>query len=309
MKRIVLAAAILSIAVLTAAYYSFPHLFHAPLVNLNRELSGLSEQTVAVQEHQIHYLQGGSGETVMLLHGIFAEKDHWVDFARPLTGSYRVVVPDLPGYGESSRLDNQVYDYAAQVEMLKTLLDALGVERVHLAGNSMGGTIAALFASQYPERVHSVALIGAPHGIRSPQPSEMDRLIDAGKAPLIAHNEEEFEQMMSLLFVERPFLPYPILHAAQSGAVQNAQSNRRLWEAQLKNRYLLDERIAQLPQPALALWGEGDRIFNVSGAEVLRSRLRNAEVQVLPGVGHLPMMERPKESAQIYAAFLQRLRQ
>jgi hypothetical protein len=74
----------------------------------------------------------------------------------------------------------------------------------------------------------SAAFIGAPHGIRSPKPSETDLQIEAGKIPLIARDAAEFKQMMSLLFVERPFLPYPILHAAQSDAIQNAQSNVRL---------------------------------------------------------------------------------
>lgn len=307
MKRIALAAALLPIAILIAAYYSLPHLFHAPLVNLNRELSGLSEKTVTLQEHEIRYLQGGDGEVVVLLHGIFAEKDHWVDFARELTGHYRVIVPDLPGYGKSSRLSNQAYDYASQAARLKALLDALGIERAHLAGNSMGGTIAALFAARYPERAQSLAFIGAPHGIRSPEPSEMDRLIDAGKAPLIAHNDAEFESMMALLFVERPFLPYPVLHTARSTAIASATSNRRLWEEQLKDRYLLNDYIGEWRAPTLVLWGNGDRVFNVSGAEVLRARSQNTTVQLLAGVGHLPMMEAPKESARIYAGFLERV--
>jgi pimeloyl-ACP methyl ester carboxylesterase len=304
LKRLIFALTALSLAVVATAYYSVPNLFKEPLVNLNRGLSGLSEKKLAIGAHDVHYLDGGSGAPVVLLHGIFSEKDHWVDFARQLTGSYRVIVPDLPGYGESGRLADQAYDYPAQTERLKTMLDALGIGPVHLAGNSMGGTIAALFALQYPDRVASVAFIGAPHGIRSPKQSEMDIQVDAGKIPLIARDAEEFEQMMSLLFVERPFLPYPILHAARSDAVRNAQSNVRLWHEQLKNRHLLDERIADLRVSTLALWGAGDQIFDVSGAQVLRARLKNANVRVLPGVGHLPMTESPKETSRIYAGFL-----
>ena len=308
MKGIILAFAALSFAVGATSYYRLPHLFKEPLVKLNRGLSGLAEKTVPVDAHEVHYLDGGRGAPVVLLHGIFSEKDHWVDFARNLTGSYRVIVPDLPGYGESGRLAEHSYDYAAQVERLKILLDTLGTEPVHLAGSSMGGTIAALFAMRYPDRVASVAFIGAPHGIRSSRPSEMDLQIDAGKIPLVARDAAEFEQMMSLLFVERPFLPYPVLHAAQSDAVRNAKSNVRLWHEQLKNRHLLDDRIAGLRARTLALWGSGDLVFDVSGAEVLRARLTNADVRVLPGVGHLPMMETPAEASRIYADFLDSIR-
>ncbi|HEY0844488.1 MAG TPA: alpha/beta fold hydrolase [Noviherbaspirillum sp.] len=303
MKRIALPLAAL-MAVAATAYYSLPALFKEPLVQLNRTIAGLTEKSVRIDGHEVHYLEGGKGETVVLLHGIFAEKDHWVDFARPLADAYRIVAPDLPGFGESSRLDGHSYDYAAQTERLKELLDAVGAKRVHLAGNSMGGTIAALFAIRYPERVASVAFIGAPHGIRSPKPSEADRLIDAGRLPLIARDEAEFEQMLGRVFARRPFLPYPILHAARSGAVQRAESNVRLWNAQLKDRFLLHEQIAGLRVRSMALWGREDRIFDVSGATVLQAQLVDGEVQIMPDVGHLPMMEAPADAAGRYARFL-----
>lgn len=307
LKRTALVLSLLVLATVTAAYYLLPQGFKEPLLGLNRSLSGLSEKSVQSGAHVIHYLDGGSGEPVVLLHGIFAEKDHWVDFARPLTGQYRVLVPDLPGYGESGRHAGQSYHYAAQTENLRQWLDALGIARVHLAGNSMGGTIAALFAIQHPTRVASVGFIGAPHGIRSPRASTMDTLIDQGKAPLIAHNEAEFDQMMGLLFTRMPFLPYPILHAAREDALRNATSNQRLWIEQLNDRHLLHDRVGQVTQPTLALWGENDRVFDASGAAVLKAGLPRAQVQVLPRVGHLPMMEAPADSAARYTDFLARL--
>jgi pimeloyl-ACP methyl ester carboxylesterase len=304
LKRIVLGLAALAATIVAGAYYSVPEVFKEPLVGLNRGLSGLSEKTVRVGVHEVHYLEGGSGETVVLLHGIFGEKDHWVDFARSLTSRYRVIVPDLPGYGESGRRADQAYDYAAQTERTRDLLDALGIQQAHLAGSSMGGTIAALVALKFPDRAISLAFIGAPHGIKTPRRSDMDRMIDVGEAPLIARNEAEFDRMLSLLFVKQPFLPYPVLHAAKTGAIQDAESNRRLWNEQLKNRHLLHERIDELRVRTLVTWGDADRIFDVSGAHVLRTTLKRSQVQVMSGVGHLPMMESPKEAASMYADFL-----
>ncbi len=307
LKRTALIAAVLGLAAFAATYYRFPRWLQEPLLAANRKVAGLEEKRVTVDAHTIHYLEGGNGEPVILLHGIFAEKDHWVDFARHLTGHYRVVAPDLPGYGESSRHPSQHYDYKAQTERLKNLLDAMGIPRAHLAGNSMGGTIAALFAMQYPERVASVAFIGSPHGIRSPRPSEMDRRIAEGKSPLVARNAAEFEDMLSLVFAKRPFLPYPILHAAQATALANAESNARLWREQLKDRYLLDERIGGMQARTLVLWGDADNVFDVSGADILKAKLKNADVHILNGIGHLPMMETPKESARLYADFIRKV--
>lgn len=308
MKRLVLAGCALLLLCAITTYHAVPLLYKEPLLWLNRSLSGLEEKTVQAAGHRIHYLEGGAGSAggtpVVLLHGIFAEKDHWVDFARPLTGSHRVIAPDLPGFGESDRLEGQAYDYAAHTERLAAWLDALGLPRVHLAGNSMGGTIAALFALRHPDRVASVAFIGAPHGIRSARPSTMDRLIDAGQAPLVAHDAVAFDAMMDLVFAQRPFLPAPILEAARADAVRDAPSNLRLWHAQLKDRYLLQERIGGLRPPTLALWGQQDRVFDASGAEALRSLLPQARIETLPGLGHLPMMEAPLAVSARYGQFL-----
>jgi len=320
LKRIAISVATALVLGTAGLYYGAPSLFKEPLLRANRHLSGLEEKTTNAAMHTIHYLDNGTppnpalavgsgadaGTPIVLLHGIFAEKDHWVDFARPLTGQYRVIAPDIAGFGESTRRDDQAYDYAAHVTRLAAFLDVLGLAQVHLAGNSMGGTIAALFALRYPERVASVAFIGAPHGIRSPQPSTMDRLIDAGQRPLVAHDATAFKAMMELVFEKRPFLPYPILHASEQDALRNAASNTRLWDAQLKDRYLLEQHLARLQQhPTLVLWGDSDRVFDRSGLQTVQKLLPQAHIAALPGIGHLPMMEAPADTAQRYARFLE----
>jgi abhydrolase domain-containing protein 6 len=291
--------------ILAALACLVPITWRPALIDLNRKLSGLQEHQLALGKHRIHYLEGGQGETVVLLHGIFGEKDHWVDFARRLTPHYRVIVPDLPGFGASSRHEDEPYDYAAQTRRLGALLDALGVQRAHLAGSSMGGTLAALLALEQPQRVTSVAFIGAPHGIRSLLPSDMDRAIEAGRAPLVTPDAQTFREMLSLVFARQPFLPYPILQAARTQALERASSNQRIWQEQLGDRYLLHTRIDGLRAPLLALWGGQDRVFDATGARVLGTLLPQAEVEILRRLGHLPMMEAPAETARRYLRFLQ----
>ncbi len=265
----------------------------APLVRLNRRLAGLTAHRVSVAGHDLHYLDGGRGEPVLLLHGIFAEKDHWVDLARHLRKRHRLVLPDLPGFGESSRHDGHRYGYAEQVERLVAFMDAVGLQRAHVAGNSMGGTLGALLALMHPERVASLAFIGAPHGLKSPVPSETDRLIDAGQTPLMARNAEEFDTLLKRLFVNQPWLPWPVRRAAQDDAVRLAASNLRVWQEHLVDRHLLDTCIARVAAPLLVLWGRQDRVFHVSGVRRLRWKTPGADIQVLDQIGHLPMMEDP----------------
>ena len=86
LKRTLFALCALLLTCTAGAYHALPGLFKEPLLQLNRALSGLEEKSIRVAGHDIHYLEGGQGETpIVLLHGIFAEKDHWTDFARSLT--------------------------------------------------------------------------------------------------------------------------------------------------------------------------------------------------------------------------------
>lgn len=294
--------------VIHTAKSGLSHLLRAPLVNLNRRRAGLAAREVRVAGHGLHYLEGGRGEPVLLLHGLFAEKDHWVDLARRLTPRHRVIVPDLPGFGDSGRHEDLRYGYAEQVERLRAFMDRIGVQRAHVAGSSMGGALGALLADEYPGRVASLAFIGAPHGLRSPQPSETDRLIDAGHTPLIAHDAAEFDALLGRLFAQRPWLPWPVLRAAREDAIRRAPSNHRLWQEHLADRYLLEGRLAQVRAPLLVLWGRRDRVFHVSGARSLRWRRPDADIQVLDRLGHLPMMEAPLTVAQRYRPFLERHR-
>lgn len=299
-----LALGSLAVAAGVAAWYGLPGACLPILKAGHRAAARLRVRRVAIGMHDVHYLAGGRGETVLLLHGIFGEKDHWNDFARHLTGACRVIAPDLPGFGASGRLAHECYDYAAQVERLEDLIDTLGLRELHVAGSSMGGTLAALLALRRPRQVRSVAFIGAPHGLRSPRPSAMDRLIDDGRAPLVPRSRDEFDAMVALLFERRPFLPYPVVHAARRQAVAMAESNLRLWREQLQDRYLLQQRLGELRTRTAVFWGERDRLFDVSGLEPLLRVLPATAAHVLPGVGHLPMMEAPAQTARLYARFL-----
>lgn len=301
---IALAAAALPVAGLVVAYHAAPHTVFPALVGMNRSLSGLEERTVRIDRHTVHYLEGGSGETVVLLHGIYAEKDHWVEFARALTPRYRVVAVDLPGFGESTRLEDERYDYAAQLPRLHAVLDSLGIQRAHLAGSSMGGALAGLFAAEHPERVASLAFIGAPHGIDQPRVSSMARRVDAGEVPLVARTAEEHEAMLDMVFAERPFLPGPVLAVSRETALANATSNLRLWREHGFTERRLQAALPRIAAPTLALWGERDSVFDVSGLPTLRHGLRTVEAEALDGVGHLPMMERPGETSARYLRFL-----
>jgi abhydrolase domain-containing protein 6 len=143
------------------------------LISLDRRLNGLRRRAVQVGDHRIVYSEGGrtNTEAVVLVHGFSASADTWNRMAAQLRKGYHVIAPDLPGWGESTRLDSASYGYAVQIQRLHDFLQQLGVSRFHLVGHSMGGCISAGYAARYPDEVITLALI-APHGVNEPQQSE-----------------------------------------------------------------------------------------------------------------------------------------
>jgi abhydrolase domain-containing protein 6 len=115
------------------------------LISLDRRLNGLRRKSVQVGDHRIVYSEGGRREAdpVVLVHGFSASADTWNRMAAQLTKRFHVIAPDLPGWGESTRLDSSSYCYPAQIERLHDFLRQIGLSRFHLAGHSMGGCIAA----------------------------------------------------------------------------------------------------------------------------------------------------------------------
>ncbi|HET9450343.1 MAG TPA: alpha/beta hydrolase [Aggregicoccus sp.] len=291
-------------ALSASAYHLFPQHFAGPLLAGARRLCGLHAKQVQVGTHTLHYLEGGAGEPVLLLHGLFGDKDHWTQFSRALTARHRVIAPDLPGFGESTRRADEDYAYDAQVARLHAFTRALGLTRFHLAGSSMGGALAALYAERYPEQVLSLAFIGAPHGLRTPLPSPVELEIAEGKLPLVSETPEDFERLAQRLFVRRPFLPRPLLLQLSERAVRDVPGDVRMWHAHRAQGPVLEGLLPRLKLPSFSLWGAEDQVFHVSGAPLLRA-LPHHQGHVLPGVGHLPMLERPAETGARYADFLE----
>jgi abhydrolase domain-containing protein 6 len=288
------------------AYAAVPRLFYTPLVAIHRGLSGLKEKELTADEHRIRYLEGGSGESVILLHGIFSDHGDWLEFARRLKPGYRVIAPDLRGFDGGAELPHQSLGYPQQLALLRLFVEHLGLEKFHLAGNSTGATLAAVYAAEDPERVLTLAFIGAPHGLRTERRSDFEERAENGELPLAIRSEAEYARLQDLLFVEQPQRARPIVRTAARKAAREAAARVRLWEEQQRNAPDLESRLARVQARTLTLWGAEDRVVDVSGLEVVRRALPLQHAVILPNTGHLPMVEHPVQSAALYLQFLQR---
>ncbi|KAF1051810.1 MAG: Lipase 1 [Stenotrophomonas maltophilia] len=305
MKKALLCLLLL-VLLAAATLYLFPATLLASLQWFDRTRAGLTEKTLRVDDLDIRYYEGGpqDAETILLVHGFGADKDNWPRFARFLTSHYHVLAVDLPGFGDSSQPPSISYDVGTQAERLVDFTQALGIGRLHLVGNSMGGHIVALFAARHPQQVFSLALFDNA-GVEAPQRSVFFQRLYAGQAnPLVVSRPEDFPPLLDLVFHTRPPLPARLRDYLSERAVERSGLNAAIFE-QLRDRYIpLEPELPRITAPTLLLWGDQDQILDRSSIEVMKPLLRQPSVVVMEDCGHVPMIERPEETARHYLAFL-----
>jgi len=273
---------------------------------LERQRNGLATKAVLVDGVEWPYLDGGyaDGPTVVTVHGFAADKDNWIRFAGPLTDQYRILAPDLPGFGDASRDPQADYRLPAQLERLRRFLRQLGVTRFHLVGNSMGGHLAALYAHKYPQEVLTLTLIDSA-GVTEPTPSPLTEMYAQGKSPFNVETPDDFDSMLAFMSYEPPFIPRPARTLLAERAVKDQSLHRKIHTALMADHAAqLEAKLPQIKTRTLIVWGDSDRGINPSSADVFDQLLPNSEKNVMEKTGHLPMVERPLETAKIFKNFV-----
>ena len=263
--------------------------------NLQRKELVLADGT------RIAYLEGGTGAPLVLVHGFGADKDNFTRVSRWLTPHYRVIVPDLVGFGESTHLRDVDYHYAAQAERLHAFTQALGLARLDLGGNSMGGGIAMSFAAQHPREVASLWLLDCA-GVAEAPPSELARIVTTtGANPLMITKESDFPAFLKFVMSDPPWIPGSVMDVLARERIANQDLEREVFRQIATDS--VSGAVKGLATPTLIVWGDEDRALSVGTVPVLQTLLPNAQAVVMPHVGHAPMIERPQQTAEDYLRF------
>lgn len=300
-KFVLSAMAVIIFGVIGFVYWA-PEKATSFVLNADRWRSGLRRKEIDLPGglHYV-YLEGGKGEPLMLLHGFGLNKDSFTKVARFLTPHYRVIIPDHIGFGESSHPQEADYAPPAQAERLRSFAHALGIERLHLGGSSMGGQIAMTYAACYPAEVASLWLLD-PVGVRSAPKSELQKTYaGTGRNPLMAKSGDELAQISKIVMYNPPFIPRFMINVRAQERIRNYALEERIFKQIAFDS--VETRVTGLPIPTLIVWGDKDRLLNFAAAEVLHKLMPHSQVIIMPNVGHLPMMERPQQSAEDYMKF------
>ncbi|SDA24979.1 Pimeloyl-ACP methyl ester carboxylesterase [Pseudomonas sp. NFPP10] len=292
-------------------YRTYPrigHLLYDASVALEARLYRLQKVPVQIGEETLMTYQGGPAQApvILLLHGLSADKSIWLRFARHFNRDYRLLIPDLGGHGETAYAAHQDYRVPAQAQRLLRLLDACGIQRVQVIGNSMGGYIAAWLAAHAPQRISGLALFD-PAGVEAPETSDLQHLLEQGKNPFLVRSRADFQHFYSLTMAAPPWVPEAMLAAIAERYQARRGQLARIF-AELQASPPMEPELAKIQAPTLLLWGREDRLLHPSSAQVWAKGLPQAQVQLWEGIGHMPMVERPVRSARLYQQFLERQR-
>jgi pimeloyl-ACP methyl ester carboxylesterase len=261
----------------------------------------ISEKRVVLSHGQTRYLEAGSGPPVLLLHGVgfTAGGDAWEPVLERLGGRVRTIAPDFVGWGLGDRLDLE-YSFAYLVDFVRELQDALGLERTHVVGHSMGGWVATLLAYESPNRVDRLVLAASGGtAIRTlpsmteftPPTREMIRagLVAAGAAggDLEAALERDWAktQVPGALDAYRKIL-------------------RHMNDPRTRERYNTRRRLPHISAPTLIVWGANDEVNAPEMGQVLYDGIAGSRLEVLDGVGHGLPHECPDGLAALLLEFL-----
>lgn len=235
---------------------------------------------VEVGGRPVGYEVAGEGEPVVLVHGLSGSTRWWSRNMPALTEGYRVYLVDLPGFGAMRRLRRQ-FVLAEAASWLSAWMEAVGLERAHLVGHSMGGYVSIKLAAQRPETVDRLVLV-TPAGV----PAERSMLGHLVPLALAAR------------YATPRFLPVLAYDALRMGPVTLWRAARDLLTEDVR------EDLRKIEALTLLVWGKNDPLIPPSVGNLLREEISRSRLLVLEGAGHVPMFDRPREFDDALLAFL-----
>jgi 4,5:9,10-diseco-3-hydroxy-5,9,17-trioxoandrosta-1(10),2-diene-4-oate hydrolase len=277
----------------------------------------LTEHTVTVAGEPIFVAETGNGPAVVMLHGGGPGASGVSNYSRnidALARQFRVIVPDMPGYGRSAKGVDQDDPFGYLADMIRELFDELGIDTAHLIGNSYGGATALRLALDTPRRVGKLILMG-PGGIgttRSVPTAGLKILLSyyGGDGPSRAKLENFIR---SYLVYDSASVPDDLIDLRYAASMDpdvvanpplqrpsGPMALRTLWRMDLTR----DSRLKHLQTPTLVLWGRDDKVNRPSGGPMLVNLMPNAELVMTSRTGHWMQWERAELFNQIVSEFL-----
>jgi pimeloyl-ACP methyl ester carboxylesterase len=300
--KIILLIVVAAIAIMGIAFYHND----VPVSELKAKYAYADSKFMELDGLNVHYRVVGSGKPVVLLHGIGSSLHTWEAFSDNLKDSFQLIALDLPAFGLTGARADHDYSMGMYAHFLKKFTEKLNLTSFDLAGNSLGGRIAWEFAANYPEQVRRLVLMDA---AGYPTGKPMPQVFRLARNSFIASTLKKI--------TPRFFIKKNLVEVYENDDLISDALVDRMWDLSLRegnrqafidrvNMPLVEgtEKVKTINASTLIIWGEKDAWIPVACAEKFHKDLKNNQVSILQKCGHLPMEERPVETAGLVRAFL-----
>jgi pimeloyl-ACP methyl ester carboxylesterase len=297
LAKLLLAVVVLAVIVFTIFWFSRPadvsfEQYRASFPNSN--YSHFAE----VDGVRIHYQEKGNGTPLILIHGYTSSNYSWKEVFEPLSKTFRVIAPDLKGFGFSGKPDGD-YSRRAQALLITHLLDKLGIDTAWLAGSSMGGEVALNVAITNPQRVAGLILIdsaGVPvagSGSLAPRYLLVPVVGPALIAFALRSDKLVREGLIKSFYDDRKVTDERV--AAYYLPLQTRGGQLAALRARTQaGQFPVEPELPKLAVPTLILWGREDELIPLEAGRKLNSLIKNSRLVIIDNCGHLPQEEMPQ---------------
>lgn len=262
------------------------------------------ERDLLLRGIRVRYRDGGRGPALLLLHGFLTDHRVWRKVVGRLARHFRVIVPDLPGFGASERPTRYSFTREALADTLCDLLAGVGAPRAHVVGHQLGGTVALTMAADHPEVVDRLVLINAvAFDVKMPWRSRVPLLPVVGSFLF----KQVYGRMMFHGYFERDVFA---LGFGYDRAVVDAwfdafdppearECAHKALTAAMVDVSALGPRLPKVRAPTAVVWGERDRHYPSQLGYLLAHEIAGARLELVPGAGHTPAEEQPDATADV----------
>ena len=264
------------------------------------EAKMVEEKFLQIDGNKIRYLESGdSKKTLVLVHGLGASAERWNQVIPLLADDFRIVVPDLIGFGYS---DKPLVDYTPEFfsEFLEKFFDETGIKRPYLIGSSLGGQISAEYVTSHPEDVEKLILV-SPAGVMKQSTPALDAYIMAALYPNEQSAKNAFEMMEGSGKVVNEEIVAGFVKRMQ---LPNAKLAFMSTVLGLKNSDSITIKLQTISTPTLIIWGSKDPVIPIIHADIFVSAIQDCRFFRMDGCGHTPYVQDPHTFSSKVLKFL-----
>ena len=256
-------------------------------------------KTAEIDNNKIRYLEEGSSEnTLLLLHGLGASAERWEHVIPLFAKEYRVIVPDLVGFGHS---DKPMVDYTMEYfsEFTSKFVESIGIKKLNIIGSSLGGQIAVEYAVNHNDKIRKLVLV-SPSGVMKHVTPALNSYISAALYP---NNDAALTAFQTMSYVD-DIDEKTVSEFVERMQLPNAKMAFMSTLLGLSNAKAITEKLNMITVPTMIVWGENDPVIPIEYAQSFVSGINDCRFYKIVDCGHTPYVEKPEKFFQTVMDFL-----